>query len=375
MKNIKLYLIELILFISIIVFNLLYKNDILLGVSIILISLVSYLLFGIYKKNNLVKGSIIRIVIASFLSFLIITYSVGLFTGFSNTVASFNSNYILRIIVLNFLVVCATEVLRYIIIKKSINSMIPLIVFAIIISLLNIITEINGYDLSDRETVFIFVCVVILPVISVELLCSYLSYKVSYVPSIVFKSLIVLYELVLPIIPNLGDYIYSVANILLTYIIYYFSSKSIAYAEKSDRYSRKVSNKIIYFPIIFVLVILVILVSGILKYKLIAVGSGSMSPVYERGDAVIYEKIDPDELKIGDIIAFSKERLVITHRIVEIRQSNGTFKTKGDANNSVDLYEVKPSEVLGKVEFKIRYIGYPTLWINDFFKKGDVNYD
>ena len=100
-----------------------------------------------------------------------------------------------------------------------------------------------------------------------------------------------------------------------------------------------------------------------------------MSPVYERGDAVIYEKIDPDELKIGDIIAFSKERLVITHRIVEIRQSNGTFKTKGDANNSVDLYEVKPSEVLGKVEFKIRYIGYPTLWINDFFKKGDVNYD
>ena len=375
MKNYKLYIIEAILFISVIVFNIIYKSDVLLGVSIILLAVISYLLFGIFKKNNLVKNSIIRIVIASFLSFLIITYSVGLFSGFSRTVVSFSTDYVFRIIILNFLVVCAEETLRYIIIKKSIKNIIPLIIFAIIISLLNIITEINGYDLTDRETIFIFICVVILPVISIELLCSYLSYKVSYVPCIIFKVLIVLYELVFPIIPNLGDYIYSVSNIMLVYVIYYFSSKSISYAEKSDKYSRKVSNKIIYYPIIFVLVILVILVSGILKYKLISIGSSSMSPVYERGDAVIYEKIDPSTLNIGDIIAFSKEKIVVTHRIVDINKTKNTFKTKGDANNAVDAYEVKESEVLGKVEFKIKYIGYPTLWINDFFKRGEINYD
>ena len=376
MKNLKLYIIEMFLFISVIIFNIVYRSDILQAVSIILATIFSCLLYGIYKKNTLVKNSVIRIVIASFLSFLIITYSLGLFVGFSRTVVSFSSNYILRFIVLQLVVIFCEEILRYIIIKKSIKSYLPVIFFTIIMVILNVITEINGYNLTDGESIFIFISVVVIPVISREVLCSYLSYKVSYVPGLLFKSLLTIYELVLPIIPNLGDYIYSVTNVLLVYIIYYFSSKSIAYAEKSDRYSRKVSNKIIYIPIIVVLVIIVILVSGVFRYKMIAIGSSSMSPVYERGDAVIYEKIDPESLNMGDIVAFKKNNIVVTHRIIQVKTSNGlSFKTKGDSNNAVDAFDVDSKEVLGKVEYKIKYIGYPTLWINQFFKRGEINYD
>ena len=91
-----------------------------------------------------------------------------------------------------------------------------------------------------------------------------------------------------------------------------------------------------------------------------------MDPIFSRGDAVIYDKNDIDNIKIGDVIAFRQSGVVITHRIVKI--GNNIIKTKGDANNGVDYFDVKPSDVLGKVEYRVKFIGYPTLWLNEFFK-------
>ena len=241
---------------------------------------------------------------------------------------------------------------------------------------LNIIIEISGYNFEDREIVFIFISVVALPVISRELLCSYLSYKVGIIPCILFKAVITLYEYILPIIPSLGNYLFSVYNVLLTYIIYFFSSKSIMYAEKSDKYAAKVSTRVIYFPILAMLIVVVVLISGILRYKLVAIGSNSMVPIYQKGDAIIYRKVkDIDELAIGDIIAFKKSDTIITHRIVNITNSGKVLKTKGDNNNSVDYFDVNASELLGKVEYKIKYIGYPTIWINEYFRRGEMSYE
>ena len=254
----------------------------------------------------------------------------------------------------------------------------PIIAFTIIMGVLNIITEINGGNFDSREYIFIFISATVLPVISREVLCSYLASEVSPIPAIIFKSVITLYEFVFPIIPSLGNYLYAVTNIFLPYFIYYFSSKTVAYAEKSKKYSIRVSNRVVYIPILIALIIVILLVSGILKYKMIAIGSNSMIPTYERGDAIIYEKLDNSiNLKLGDVIAFKKSDIVITHRINDIINRNGviSYKTKGDNNNSEDFFEVPHSDVLGKVEYRVQYIGYPTLWINEYFRGGEINYD
>lgn len=376
MKNIKLYLIELLLVISIIVFNVVLQNNNYLYISIIALAVVTYLLFGVFRSNTYVKSNVIRVIVACLLSFFIVSYATGLFVGFSKTIFSFSINFFAKVILLEILLIIAEEYLRYTIIKKTVKGIAPIVVFTIIMSLLNIMIEISGYNFNDREIVFIFASVVILPVISRELLCSYLSYKVGMIPCIIFKIVITLYEYVLPIIPNLGNYLFSVYNVILCYVIYFFSSKTIMYAEKSNKYTAKVSTRVIYFPIIAMLLVIVVLVSGFLKYKMIAIGSNSMFPVYEKGDAIIYRKVkDIDELSIGDIIAFKKSDAVITHRIVNITSSGKVLKTKGDNNNSVDYFDVGMSDVLGKVEYKIRYIGYPTIWINEFFKRGEMNYE
>lgn len=374
MKNIKVYIIEALLFISIIVFNLIYKNEMFLNFSIILLTIISCLLFGFFKDNSYIKNNINRIVIACLLSFFVVTYSIGLFTGYNNTIFQFKTDYIFRIIILTFVTIICEELLRYIIAKKSISNKAPIIIYTVLLSLLNIIIEINGYNLSERETIFVFISVVVLTVISREVLCSYLTYNVSLIPCIIFKSIIVLYEFILPIIPKLGNYLFSVFNLLLVYCIFYFSNRIITYSDKKDKYTRKTIRKVIYVPILVLLMIIVVLVAGIFKYKMIAVASNSMFPIYEKGDAVIYEKVSADKLGIGDILAFQKENIIVTHRIVEIRKNtNYVFITKGDNNDSIDSFEVNASDVLGKVLYKIKYIGYPTVWLNEFFKGGKIS--
>ncbi len=369
MRNIKIYLIELLLFIFIIVFNTVFKNNFVLYGLIVALTIASYLLFGFYKDNSYIKSNVTRVVISCLLSFFIISYATGLFVGFNKTVLSISSDFIFKVIILELVVIICEELMRYIISRNSYKSKIPIILYTIILCILNIIIEINGYNFADREMLFIFASVVIVVVISREALCSYITYKVSWIPSLVFKSVIVLYEFILPIIPKLGNYLFSVFNLILVFCIFIFSNRIITYSDKSNLYSKKMSRRVIYIPILAVLLVVVALVSGIFKYKMIAIGSNSMMPVYEKGDAVIYEKMTADKIGIGDIIAFKKSGVIITHRVVEIHKDiNYVFKTKGDYNNTVDGFDVDASDILGKVEYKISYIGYPTIWINDFFQ-------
>lgn len=82
--------------------------------------------------------------------------------------------------------------------------------------------------------------------------------------------------------------------------------------------------------------------------------SRSMEPTIPIGALVKYEEVEPDELKVGDIIVYEfDEDTVATHRIAEIirDEDNGeiSFITKGDANVVSDTEPVSPSSILGRV--------------------------
>ena len=72
-------------------------------------------------------------------------------------------------------------------------------------------------------------------------------------------------------------------------------------------------------------------------------------------------------LKKGEILVFYFFFKIVVHRIYEVYSSGYEtfFKTKGDHNESPDGYLIETSEVIGTVKFKIRYIGYPTVALNE----------
>jgi signal peptidase len=78
--------------------------------------------------------------------------------------------------------------------------------------------------------------------------------------------------------------------------------------------------------------------------------SGSMEDTIMKGDLVFIKKIDTDEIKKGDIIAFFEDKFVVTHRVIDVQigqDGQKSFQTKGDHNVSPDLLPVLPENVVG----------------------------
>jgi signal peptidase len=85
--------------------------------------------------------------------------------------------------------------------------------------------------------------------------------------------------------------------------------------------------------------------------------SGSMEPTIPVGSVVVIKPVDPETLKVGDIICFKfSEQTSITHRIVNVTDEG--FITKGDANDVPDQGIVKKENVIGKAIVIIPYLGY-----------------
>ncbi len=94
-------------------------------------------------------------------------------------------------------------------------------------------------------------------------------------------------------------------------------------------------------------------VSKIGKYMPFNVKSDSMEPAIMKGDFIISEVVDNDDLKVGDVISFfAVEKdyvLVKTHRIVAIDDSGigRSFITRSDKNAVNDDVPVFENDIVG----------------------------
>ena len=111
-----------------------------------------------------------------------------------------------------------------------------------------------------------------------------------------------------------------------------------------------------------------IVVPKVVGGRPLTVLSGSMTPTYGVGDVVVVRPVDPEELRVGDVITFqttSDDPHLTTHRIVgEVFGSEGReFWTQGDANNAADLSPVEPGQVRGKVWYAVPLVGHLAVWL------------
>ena len=128
--------------------------------------------------------------------------------------------------------------------------------------------------------------------------------------------------------------------------------------------------------IVTIAVIISILLVGVrfVGLQVFTVLSGSMEPTYHVGSLIYVKKVDTSKLQAGDpitfmldedtvAITFNSGNVVVTHRIVEVVPDNEDstvirYKTKGDANDSVDGGLVHYKNVIGSPIFSIPYLGY-----------------
>lgn len=81
-------------------------------------------------------------------------------------------------------------------------------------------------------------------------------------------------------------------------------------------------------------------------YSQLVVTSGSMEPAFSAGDMILIH--GQDEYELGDIVTFrNEEGSLVTHRIVG--STEGSFITKGDANNVEDDTLLSAENIVGKL--------------------------
>ena len=338
----------------------------------ILITSLSIYLYGFKKSRNtkLEKEvvSISRIVI---IIYFVIIYGIGVFAGFLKNAYSLKFFGILNNIFSPIIIAICIELLRYIFLEANKNHNKSIVLITIAIILLDLSINMRVLDFSSKSEIFKIITSMGLPIIIKNIVFTYVSNHIGYKIPIIYRLFVDMYIFIVPILPNISEYIISVLGICIPFTLYLLSNRLIELNEKGIEYNyRKKAFSLTDVPFILIIIILAYLISGYFKYSIIGIGSESMTGKINKGDAVIVMKVKSEkDFKKGDIITYEYNGKTIVHRLVEIKEENGKKKyiTKGDANITEDNVDLYIDDIKGVVKLRFPYIAYPSILLSELF--------
>ena len=360
--------IMIILFLNSFVSSILSSNLKIIFLALIL--LLFRFLFGFEKDRHRHAKSVCLEIIIYLLIYFILYYLSGLLTGFAMSTRFTTIEGLVKVVLPVIITIPLQEVLRYMMLSKSEGSKLLVVMTCIIFIIFDLVGTYDPDTFSGAYPIFLFIATYLLPSISRNIFCSYVSMKSGYKPTILYLMIIRTYSFFVPIIPNPNVYLYSIFELITPAIFMYYIYKFFKKKQDEEVLRRKQKNKAIALVLPTLLVIfLVYITSGYFHYHAIAVASGSMTPAILKGDVVIIEKTDGhfDDVKEGQVIAYKKDKIIVVHRLYKkIKVGNEYFfYSKGDANDFVDNYKITEEMMIGVVNVRVPFVGYPTVWLNN----------
>ena len=322
------------------------------------------------------KKEIIDYTLITVLGYIIIYLISGLFVSFGKNPNSTTFKGLLVNFWVTGSVILTREYVRYLIINNTFQKQKKKVGIALIIIMTML--EVKTLNITDMNIYYAFkqVASILLPALSKNILFTYLAYCKNYVAAVCYDLLIYLVLWLSPILPNMTWFMIAIIDIatpiiLLLYIRYIKIKKD--YFKSKESASDSEPKSVIILVIVVILAIWFAL--GIFPIKPIAIASGSMIPQINIGDIAIIKKCGPNDIKVGDIIEYKMPDFTVVHRVIEIKQENGKFYfvTKGDNNSSRDKNLVTEEQLIGKCIFKIKYLGYPAIWITDVKTQNELD--
>ena len=325
---------------------------------------------GFEKDKNQNKKDILLETFIFLLVFFLIYFSSGIFIGFASS-AKYSIYELFNTIIPLILGITLTEYLRYTMLCKSELNKITTIFTIVIFILLDTTNYLLNYDFTTGYNIFKFIAMIFIPSICKNIAYSYVARKSGFKTLIFYSMVIGIYPYILPIVPNVSEYLYSLISMILP-IIYMFRISDFYETEEQELEEQKKNTAILkLMPLYAVLLFVICIYSGYFRYWIIVIASGSMTPEIQIGDLVLIDqKYNKSLLEKGQIIAYKNNNTIIVHRIEEKTELNGStyYITKGDANHSNDNLLVDDEMIVGLVKTEIPYLGLPTVWIHETLK-------
>ena len=376
-----------------------YASIISFGV-IAVITIISYFIYG-FQKNKVegVKFKIFKEIGIGVFAYFILIFTLGLFTGYYKNFYSTAIISIIKNALVPLLTMITLELFRYMYMTKNKGFKGSIIFGALVMSLFDVVIAYYIFDFTLYDF-FIFFTVTVLPLIFKNIVLSYITIKSGYQSCLVYVIPLGLYKYLVPVMPNLGDYLTCIINISFPSLIYIYASRLVTNDLLEKEIARLKANNdgaslkevevkkekkkvnvykvvLVDIPLIILFTIFIVLISGIFNYHLIGADTSAISPVVSRGDAIlIYKNMKNDQYKEDNIIIYTSGDKYIVDRLSKVESTEDGI-THLYVKSEITGEEVTHKEITDNIvglynNFKIPKIAYPTIWFKEFIH-GDKN--
>lgn len=339
--------------------------------AVLLAPMAIFLYFFLKKRCilSLNAGQVLLLMTAIALAYLMLYYLSGLYFGFYQNIYRPTFSNILRISVPIAVVIVSSEVIRHVILAQEDRLSGVFCYFACVMA--EMLTYSTIRDVTTFARFMDFVAMTTFPAIVSNLLYHYLSKRYGMLPNIVFRLLTKLHRYLIPISVGISDSIESFIGILLPAAIYLFIDMLF---EKKKRYALQKKNRfatLITVTAVAIMISVAMLVSNQFSHGALVIATESMTGKINKGDMVIFESYEDQLIVEGQVIVFEKNSSMVVHRVVDIKiiNENTRYYTKGDANEHNDAGYITDADIVGIVNYKLPWLGYPTLWLRSLFKR------
>ncbi|MDH5780289.1 MAG: signal peptidase I, partial [Candidatus Bathyarchaeota archaeon] len=189
-------------------------------------------------------------------------------------------------------------------------------------------------NFKDPLTYSKFIGTGFLPILTENLLATYLVLLSGPVASLAYRAPLQAFQWFSPILPDLPWGYQSLIGVMTPTIG--FIAINLATTQKDQRKAgiqtqrkliprlRKDQSSIKGWLAISIFMVLAVWAStGLLGFYPTIIASGSMRPALEVGDLVMVIPVNPSQIQVGDIIQYGKEGGMTLHRVVDIQTTKG----------------------------------------------------
>ena len=370
----KIYIISIAIFVALLVALFIpFGTGRIVG-AVILIPVTIIALMFIKKRSTLSinTNQIIMIMTVIGLVYLTLYYLSALHFGFTKTGYGLKADIIFRLTIPIAIIIVSTEILRYVLQAQK-NKIISVLAYLICL-VSDVLICSNIADITNISTFMDVVGLTLFPGIIYNLLYNYLSTRYGYLPNIIYRVLTILIFYMIPYGSAISHSLVSFINMLLPLCIFYFIDSLY---ETKRRYAlgqtsrlRQNLSKIFTVMAAIIMIGVVMLISNQFYYGSFVIATDSMTGEINKGDMIIFERYEDQLVIEGQVIVFEKNKSMIVHRVADIKIINGEtrYYTKGDANEDWDAGYITDCNIVGLVNYKIPFLGFPTIWVHSLFE-------
>lgn len=223
-------------------------------------------------------------------------------------------------------------------------------------------------DFKGYEDIVKFIAQYLAPDFSHNLFAVYLVYVGGAMPAIIYMGILQSFTWLSPVLPDLQWITAALIGVMCP--VFFLTSIQSIYSKEAKLIKRRDQEQesVLGWIITSLFSIAIIWFAvGVFPIYPSVIATGSMEPMIKPGDVILVRKLkDISEVQVGDVIQFRRESILISHRVLEIKEDDKkgiSYRTKGDNNSGPDSELVKPEDLKGEIIKVVPKIGWPTLLI------------